>query len=78
MNEIEKQSKEACERQAILYTMDRLAQTESNNSTEELSDDFFDVTVNDLKFVLSDLKRAQSEDQPLITKAIRELEQVKI
>lgn len=75
MQQIEQLSKEACERQSILYTMDKINEHESNKSDQDLPADFFDLTVNDLKFVLSDLKKAQNEDQPLMTKAMRELEQ---
>lgn len=77
MQQIEQLSKEACERQPILYTMDKINEHESNKSDQDLPADFFDLTVNDLKFVLSDLKKAQNEDQPLMTKAMRELEQGK-
>ena len=77
---IEKQSKEACERQALVYNMDQVEsggpQGEAGKGqAEELTDDFFDITVNDLRFVLSDLKRVQGDEQPLMTKAMRELEQ---
>ncbi len=79
LQQIEQLSKEACDRQPILYTMDKHSENacEPNNNEHDLPADFFDLTVNDLKFVLSDLKKVQNEDQPLMTKAMRELEQGK-
>jgi hypothetical protein len=79
LQQIEQLSKEACNRQPILYTMDKHSENacEPNNNEHDLPADFFDLTVNDLKFVLSDLKKVQNEDQPLMTKAMRELEQGK-
>lgn len=79
MQHIEQLSKEACERLPILYTMDKFSENsnEPTRNDQDLPADFFDLTVNDLKFVLNDLKKVQNEDQPLMTKAMRELEQGK-
>ncbi|XP_011496389.1 PREDICTED: tether containing UBX domain for GLUT4 [Ceratosolen solmsi marchali] len=46
---------------------------------DDIPDDFFDLTVNDAKILLRDVKRMQSmlEDAPLITAAQRELEENK-
>jgi hypothetical protein len=74
--EIEKISKEPCDRKPILFNLDQRQSSETGNS-EEIGDEFFDVTVQDLRYMLNDLKQKQNEDQPLMTKQMRELEQDK-
>lgn len=69
--EIEQISKQACDRMPLLYN---LVQVERNDVVEP-SDEFYDVTVQDLRLMLSDLKRSQNEETPLLTKQMRELEQ---
>ncbi|XP_039958499.1 tether containing UBX domain for GLUT4 [Bactrocera neohumeralis] len=59
------------ERNAVLYSLD-----ETQTQAEELPDSFFDLTVEDLKLVLRDLKKASrgDEDAPLLTERLRQLE----
>lgn len=61
-------------RQAVLFSLDA-----TNKNNDDLPDSFFDLTVNDLKMVLRDLKRTASgnEDAPLLTSNLRELERQK-
>ncbi|KAH8310896.1 hypothetical protein KR044_003423 [Drosophila immigrans] len=61
-------------RNAVLFSLDA-----ANRNNDELPDSFFDLTVNDLKMVLRDLKRTASgnEDAPLLTSNLRELERQK-
>ncbi|KAH8232494.1 hypothetical protein KR032_008251 [Drosophila birchii] len=61
-------------RQAVLFSLD-----ETKKQAEDLPDSFFDLTVNDLKMVLRDLKRTSSgdDDAPLLTAKLRELERQK-
>ncbi|KAH8306161.1 hypothetical protein KR018_002798 [Drosophila ironensis] len=61
-------------RQAVLFSLD-----ESKKDAEDLPDSFFDLTVNDLKMVLRDLKRTSSgdDDAPMLTAKLRELERQK-
>lgn len=76
--EIERQSKEPCERQALLFKMEENNESSDNvqkSETEDLNDEFFDVTVQDLRYMLNDLKQRQTEDTPLMTKQMREMEQ---
>lgn len=51
----------------------------TQKQVEDLPDSFFDLTVNDLKLVLRDLKKvaAGNEDSPLLTAKLRELERSK-
>lgn len=69
--EIERISKEACDRMSILFSLE---ENRDNTEQNELGDEFFDVTVQDIRLMLSDLKRTQNEDAPLMTKQMRELE----
>ncbi|XP_052856629.1 tether containing UBX domain for GLUT4 [Drosophila gunungcola] len=61
-------------RQAVLFSLD-----ETKKNADDLPDSFFDLTVNDLKMVLRDLKRTSSgdDDAPLLTAKLRELERQK-
>jgi tether containing UBX domain for GLUT4 len=85
--EIERESRSACERKAILIHAEReefsSSSTEPQTSTaqaaddEQMDDDFYKVTIDDLKVMLKDLKKSQNEDAPLMTRQMRELEQDK-
>uniref|UniRef100_W8AKS9 Tether containing UBX domain for GLUT4 n=1 Tax=Ceratitis capitata TaxID=7213 RepID=W8AKS9_CERCA len=59
------------ERNAILYSLD-----DTQTQAEELPDSFFDLTVEDLRLVLRDLKKTSrgDEDAPLLTERLRQLE----
>ncbi|XP_017073654.1 tether containing UBX domain for GLUT4 [Drosophila eugracilis] len=61
-------------RQAVLFSLD-----ESKKHADDLPDSFFDLTVNDLKMVLRDLKRTSNgnDEAPLLTAKLRELERQK-
>ncbi|KAH8338491.1 hypothetical protein KR059_006939 [Drosophila kikkawai] len=61
-------------RQAVLFSLD-----ETKKQADDLPDSFFDLTVNDLKMVLRDLKRTSTgdDDAPLLTAKLRELERQK-
>uniref|UniRef100_A0A1A9WAS4 UBX domain-containing protein n=1 Tax=Glossina brevipalpis TaxID=37001 RepID=A0A1A9WAS4_9MUSC len=58
------------ERCAIIYSLNEI-----HTQIEDLPDSFYDLTVNDLKLVLRDLKNiaAGNEDAPLLTEKLREL-----
>jgi tether containing UBX domain for GLUT4 len=72
--EMEKESREACDRLAVFYNME-----ENRNRIEsaDVPDDFFEHTHDDIKYMLNDLKRIQNEESVLMTKQMRELEQDK-
>ncbi|KAH8355944.1 hypothetical protein KR200_003723 [Drosophila serrata] len=61
-------------RHAVLFSLD-----ETKKQADDLPDSFFDLTVNDLKMVLRDLKRTSTgdDDAPLLTAKLRELERQK-
>ncbi len=79
--EIERMSKQPCDRKTILLHLDnkkpdQADQTSvSSNVVDE--EEFYKVTVDDLRFMLSDLRKTQTEDAPLMTRQMRELEQDK-
>lgn len=59
------------DRSAVIYSLDN-----TQSETEDLPDSFYDLTVNDLKLVLRDLKNIVigNEDSPLLTEKLREIE----
>ncbi|XP_013119013.2 tether containing UBX domain for GLUT4 [Stomoxys calcitrans] len=59
------------ERHALIYSLDA-----AQSQIEDLPDSFYDLTVNDLKLVLRDLRKIASgdEDAPLLTEKLREIE----
>ncbi|RMZ95066.1 Tether containing UBX domain for GLUT4 [Brachionus plicatilis] len=70
--EIERVSKQPCDRMSLLFSLEDNLKMETEIS--EPGDDFYDITVKDLRVMLSDLKRNQNEEVPLMTKQMRELE----
>ncbi|XP_054730906.1 tether containing UBX domain for GLUT4 [Anastrepha obliqua] len=62
------------ERNAVLYSLD-----DTQTQAEELPDSFFDLTVEDLRLVLRDLKKVSKGDEnsPLLTERLRKLEEQK-
>lgn len=83
MFEMEKESREACDRQAVLVNMDVVATRGANeaesmdtdNNGDDLPEDVFDLTLQDLKSMLGSLKKAQNEESVMMTKQMREQEQ---
>ncbi|XP_044737685.1 tether containing UBX domain for GLUT4 [Chrysoperla carnea] len=63
------------ERNALAFTLEMA----KSLPHEDLPDEFFDLTINDAKTLLQDLKRrrAEMEEQPLITSATRDLDKQK-
>lgn len=82
MNElevIERESREACEREAVQFRLNNDdGQEEKTIETSKIDDDdFYIVTVDDIRSRMSDLQRVQSEDAPLMTRQMREMEKDK-
>ncbi|GFS12296.1 tether containing UBX domain for GLUT4 [Elysia marginata] len=63
----------ACNRDPILFDGNEVLESEMNSQDDDVPDDFFDVTKNDVKMMYRDLQNAvrQFEDQPLLTTAMR-------
>lgn len=78
--EIERVSKEACERHEVLIDLDceevRNSNEEGERMDTDLPEDVFEITLKDLKSMLGDAKKVQSEENILMTRQMRELEQV--
>lgn len=77
--ELEKESKEACDRQPVLVKfVESVDVSETMHSDDsEFREDVFNLTTQDLKRMLSDLKKIQDEEGMLMTRQMRELEQDK-
>lgn len=81
--EMEKTSKECCDRQAIFVDMTANQNINNKDSEEmeieesETQGDIFDVTLQDLKKMLGELKKTQNDENMLMTKKMRELEEDK-
>lgn len=79
--EIEKVSKEACERHEVLICLDdekeKLKSVEDERMDTDMPEDVFEVTLKDLKGMLGDAKKVQNEENVLMTRQMRELEQDK-
>jgi len=73
--EMEKESREACDRQPVLVRIEESV-CERMDDDSEFQEEIFDLTTQDLKRMLSDLKKVQNEEGMLMTKQMRELEQV--
>lgn len=62
-----------CNREAILFDGNELLKSDTEANNDDLPDDFFDVTKNDVKMMYRDLQNAvkRFEDQPLLTTTMR-------
>ena len=79
INDEEKESREACDRQAVIVNLNATTKTELMDIKEDnISDDVFDLTLQDLKSMLANLKNVQNEEAFLMTKQMREQEQVSL
>ena len=81
MNElevIERESREACEREPVQFSLNKDVDEQTIAETTKLDDDdFYIVTVDDIRSRMSDLQRVQSDDAPLMTRQMREMEKDK-
>ena len=69
---------EPCDREAAVLRRDELA-SQSSSDAAELPDDFFEVTVDDVKLMQSDLKKqVDKADAPLQTEAGRKAHQARL
>lgn len=86
--EIERESREACDRMPVCFSLRRNEEEEnaaavaaeeagSERRGEDVDDEFFNVTVDDLRCMLNDLKRLQNDEAPLMTREMREIEKDK-
>lgn len=76
--EMELESKEACDRQAVLVNVDTFREETGESMDVDTEEDVFDLTLQDLKSMLGHLKKVQNEgDNLLMTKQMREQQQVK-
>lgn len=82
---IERESREACDRIPVIFSLERKKEEEesasnvaaSSSKPGEIDDEFFSVTIDDLRSRLSELKRMQNDEAPLMTRQMRELEKDK-
>lgn len=82
---IERESREACDRIPVIFSLERRKEEEesasnvaaSSSKSGEIDDEFFSVTIDDLRSRLSELKRMQNDEAPLMTRQMRELEKDK-
>jgi len=75
-NESEKRlqdnSSDPCDREMKVFNLDVIKRSESESSSMEVDDDFFDLTIDDLRSRMAELQRTASADAPLLTSAMRE------
>ncbi len=78
MLEMERESREACDRQACLVDANESDKVSEGVAmdVDELPEDVFDLTLQDLKSMLSSLKKMQNEEAVMMTKQMRDQEQV--
>jgi len=65
------QSAEPCDRELQVFNLD-LRKSDSSSEMMEVDDDFFELTIDDLRSRMSDLQRVASSEEPLLTAALRQ------
>lgn len=73
LESMERESREACDRMTVVFTF----RSDESSSSVDVDDEFFNVTVDDVRSRLHDLKRVQDTDLPLMTREMRELDRDK-
>lgn len=66
---VNKEEYKPCDRETLIFSMDEEVRSPSNN--QELPDDFFEVTEQDIRKMMTDLQKKVECDQPLMTQAMR-------
>lgn len=71
---IERESREACERETVRFSLTE-SKSEASGGGRDVADDddFYVVTVDDLRSRMTDLQRVQNDDAPLMTRQMREM-----
>ncbi|KAK3091799.1 hypothetical protein FSP39_022712 [Pinctada imbricata] len=72
LSEVKREEFRPCDRQTKLFSMEE--EVHSPTTSEELPDEFFEVTENDVRRIYQDLQRRlrADEDQPLMTRAMQQ------
>ncbi|CAF2947254.1 unnamed protein product [Rotaria sp. Silwood2] len=65
------QNVQPCDRRPIAYDLTK-SRPKRDNKSEELPDTFYDLTADDLRSVLNDLRQQTTNDNPLETRSMRD------
>jgi len=70
-----KEDCQACDRELVVYNISQVASLQ-DIPVDEVADDFFEVTVSDVRMMFTDLQKRVSDysDQPLVTQALKRSE----
>ncbi|XP_062591287.1 tether containing UBX domain for GLUT4-like [Saccostrea cucullata] len=70
LSEVNREEYKPCDREAVLFNAEEVIRSTASN--EDLPDEFFEITENDIRKMMVDLqKKAKSEtDQPLLTRSM--------
>ncbi|CAH1274452.1 ASPSCR1 [Branchiostoma lanceolatum] len=77
LSEVDRRNVEPCDREPVVFSMDML---EGSQQSDDPTDDFFEVTVNDVRLMMADLSRARRdmEDESMMTGAMRAQREVEM
>ncbi|XP_035695127.1 tether containing UBX domain for GLUT4-like isoform X1 [Branchiostoma floridae] len=77
LSEVDRRNVEPCEREPVVFSLDMM---EGAQQSEDPTDDFFEVTVNDVRHMMADLSRArrEMEDETMMTGAMRAQREVEM
>ncbi|XP_066291914.1 tether containing UBX domain for GLUT4-like [Branchiostoma lanceolatum] len=77
LSEVDRRNVEPCDREPVVFSMDML---EGAQQSDDPTDDFFEVTVNDVRLMMADLSRARRdmEDESMMTGAMRAQREVEM
>ncbi|KAI8494815.1 Tether containing UBX domain for GLUT4 [Branchiostoma belcheri] len=77
LSEVDRRNVEPCEREPVVFSLDML---EGAQQSEDPADDFFEVTVNDVRLMMADLTKArrEMEEESMMTGAMRAQREVEM
>ncbi|XP_069124514.1 tether containing UBX domain for GLUT4-like [Argopecten irradians] len=75
LSSVTKEDFQPCDREMVLFSAEEPICSSMTSSTQEISDEFFEVTEKDLRKMMIDLQKKTESDQMLMTQSMREMKQ---
>ncbi|XP_060074813.1 tether containing UBX domain for GLUT4-like [Ylistrum balloti] len=75
LSSVTKEDFQPCDRETVLFNAEEPIRSPGMQSSQEISDEFFEVTEKDLRKMMTDLQKQTESDQMLMTQSMRELKQ---
>ncbi|OWF56530.1 Tether containing UBX domain for GLUT4 [Mizuhopecten yessoensis] len=75
LSSVTKEDYQPCDRETVLFNAEEPVYSSLGSSSQEISDEFFEVTEKDLRKLMIDRQKETENEQMLMTQSMRELKQ---